>query len=133
MPLLTMISGLITKVPKNILMYAIASIFLVFAYKYIKHSIYMEGYDAAMRDMDIKYQASFELSVEAYKQRSDELVLLEQEKARIVSAALQKLEKAPKEIEVREVVKIVESSDCKRLSDEYVELLNGSFSEDFFE
>jgi hypothetical protein len=93
----------------------------------------MEGYDAAMRDMDIKYQASFELSVEAYKQRSDELVLLEQEKAKIVSAALQKLEKAPKEIEVREVVKIVESSDCKRLSDEYVELLNKSFSEDFFE
>ena len=132
MPYLTLLTGLFSKVPKQILMYAMASIILVFAYKYIKHSIYQDGYGAAVIEMELKYKTSLESSIEAYRQRSAEAIALEQEKAKIASEALQKLREAPKEIEVKEIVKIVENGDCKSLSDDYLGVLNSQYGEDPF-
>lgn len=125
MPLVSLVLSLLGKK-------TLAGIVGVVALSSSYYYTYDKGYDAAKLDVKGEYQEALEVRITALTEQYNEGVVLEQHKAKIAQRALQELRDTPKQIEVQEIVKIVEDSDCKSLSSDYVGLLNQHQGEDPF-
>jgi hypothetical protein len=85
---------------------------------------YKAGYNRAVVKLNKMSQKAVEEAVSAFKVESDQtLARMDKERQEALRLS-EKLQNRPKEVEIREVTKIVESDACKSLSDDYIQLLN---------
>lgn len=91
------------------------------------HARFEAGYNSAQVELHEAHQEAMRAAVEKAKKDLNEALALEKEGRIRAERDYQRLREKPPEVEIREVIKIVESSECKRVGSDVIGLLNGTF------
>lgn len=125
----SILKNISTLYSKPLIGLAIASALSAFIYWYDGQR-FDAGYNKAVIDMDVVVEAAHKASLEVLTEEYEHSIQIAKYKEKVAQEALQRLRDKPPRIEYREINKVVENSECKYLTNEYVGLLNQSYGEE---